>query len=242
MADGVVQLVVSLGSTTELPEDTVQNVLNCGLTGVLAPGDVSTAMAAVRDFFNALAPGQTTDIANRINGSISRVANACTIEAYATLDLTGATPLGSPIDTLSFTMDPEGSSNDLPEEVAVVVSYNADLTNVPVTESNPSPPPATIRPQQRRRGRMFVGPLNQLAGTTSGTPNLFRPFSGFRVDLGAAFAGMATTINGTGGLELGIWSKADAEVFTAVGGYVDDAWDTQRRRGVAPTVRTSFSI
>ena len=110
MADGVVQLVVSLGSTTELPEDTVQNVLNCGLTGVLAPGDVSTAMTAVRDFFNALAPGQTTDIANRINGSISRVANACTIEAYATLDLTGATPLGSRLPSVTAVMRPFAST------------------------------------------------------------------------------------------------------------------------------------
>lgn len=241
MADGVVQLVARLASVSQLPEDTTENVINCGLTGVLAPGDVTTAMEALRDFYLLTSGAQVGTVASRISGTISRTADACSILAYATLDLSGATPMGSPIGQLNFTMGAETATSDVPEEVAVVVSYHADLTDVPVSEPNPTPPPLTIRPQQRRRGRMYIGPCNNVIGSTAGD-GFWRPTPNVRTDFGISFDRMATSINGSAGLTLGIWSKADAEVWEAVGGWVDDAFDTQRRRGVSATVRTTFTI
>lgn len=241
MADAVVQLVARLPHTSGRPEDMVQNTINLGVIGTLQSGDVDIAMIAFANFYNTLAPSQTGPVASRISGAISRAANACQILAYATADLTGNTPFGSPFDMLNFTMGAEGASADLPEEVAVVVSYNGPLINVPVSQPNPNPPPAVIRPQQRRRGRMFVGPLNGVAGTQQGG-DVFRPTPVFVTDLGLAFKGMGDTIQGAASVELGVWSKADAEVYEVVGGYVDNAWDIQRRRGVVASSRTPFLI
>jgi len=37
-----------------------------------------------------------------------------------------------------------------------------------------------------------------------------------------------------------VWSRTDEAVYPIVGGYVDYAFDTQRRRGQAPVARQSW--
>lgn len=240
MADWVVSLVARLASTTGLSQDTVENVIHLGSPDPLDLNDVTAACAIFRDFYIATATGATQDLGNYIGDSISRGANACSILSYASGDLSGQTPFGSPLDTLNFTMSAAAAGTPLPEEVAIVCSYNADLTNIPVSETNPTPPPATIRPQQRRRGRLYLGPIQATAG--SELDGVLRPGSLVRTDLGLAFKQMAEDINALGDIYLGVWSRADEEVWQVVGGYVDDAWDSQRRRGVEATLRTSFAI
>jgi hypothetical protein len=240
MADEVFQFVVSLASTTGLPADTTQNVLHAGRDAVLGVNDIADGLAAVADFFTTLAVGQAENVGDYISESISRAANAHTVTAYSSTDLSGATPFGSPVGQTSFTIGAAVAGSPFPEEVAAVISYNANLTDVPVSEPNPSPPPATIRPAQRRRGRMFVGPLQAATGTE--VSGIIRPSPTFRADLCLAFEQMASAFNATDSLYLGVWSRADAEVWQVGEGYVDDAWDTQRRRGVAATTRTTFTV
>lgn len=236
MADGVLSLVVSLESVTGLPENKVVNVLNVGVDGVLGGTTVDDCIDEVVEFWTTLAVGQGTVMGSWLSDSISRVASAATVTAYSTLDLTGATPMGSPIDTRSFTVPAAVAGTPLPEEVATVISYHGDLDGVPVTQANPAPPPAVIRPAQRRRGRMYVGPLQIQTGAEAG--NILRPASNYRTDSVLAFSRMAESINTHASVYFGVWSKSDAEVWQAVSCYMDDAWDTQRRRGVDPTTRT----
>lgn len=241
-ATSAIQLVSRMQSVTGLPEDTVENVIHIGLES-FAPdaGDITTWMTAFRDFYVTVGTGGVATPGSYLSESISRAANKCSILAYAITDLTGSTPMGSPIGSLTYSMVNAASGAAFPEEVAAVISYSADLTDVPITEPNPTPPPATIRPAQRRRGRLFFGPLQAQAGTDTGTQ--IRPASGFRIDIGVGLKKMANAINAVdSGAYFGVWSRADADVWEAVEGYVDDAWDTQRRRGLEATTRTTFTI
>ena len=238
----VIQLVARLAPASGVPSDTVENVIHVGSSlGGSVVGDIDEMCQAFRDFYIATAPGATNDLGTFIGDSVSRAANACSILAYFTPDLTGQTPFGSPVTSLNFTMSTAAVPTPLPEEVSACISYNADLTNVPVTENNPTPPPAIIRPQQRRRGRLYFGPLQGTAG--SEVNNIFRPTTVFRTDLGLAFAKMAQDMLAIAvDYALCVWSKADGATYPVIGGYVDDAWDTQRRRGPEATVRTHFSV
>lgn len=224
-----------------LPEDVFENVVHYSVEEADAPTDLATAMQAFRDFYIVDGPGQSTFLGNYISETVQRTTDACEIRAYFQPDLTGVTPMGSPVGQLAFTMNPAATGSSLPEEVAAVISYNGDLSGVPVSITNPTPPPPTVRPQQRRRGRLYLGPLQANAGAE--VTSEFRPSTAFRTDATAAFVTMAQAINALAqGETFGVWSKADAELYPAVAGYMDNAWDTQRRRGVDATTRTTFAI
>lgn len=243
MAVAVLQMVTTLESTSALPKDNTQNVVNVALDTLVPTGtDILLALGYMATFYTSLATGQAGTLGSRISGTISRTTDACKVQGYLTDDLSGSTPIGSPVETVTFTMAAESATSDLPEEVAIVCSYHGDLTDVPVSQPNPTPPPAVIRPAQRRRGRLFLGPLNNAAGLTAGD-GFWRPTSAFREDLGDAFKGLCTNIAAiSADFAVGVWSKADQDVYPVVGGYVDDAWDTQRRRGVEATGRTTFTV
>lgn len=228
----VAQCVVKLPHVSGLPEDTAENVFNVGVFNghVLTGGERDAVLAAIVGFYNDTPPTLPQELAFYISESISRSSNACTILMYEQNDLTGEDPMGSPIDMVNFTLEPVASGTPLPEEVAYVVSYNADLTNVPVTETNPSPPPAIIRPAQRRRGRTYVGPITGIAVTETG--NRARPSGDFQVVCAESFKVMANAIEAVhSDVGLGVWSKSDGAIYRAIECHTDNEWDTQRRRG-----------
>lgn len=115
----------------------------------------------------------------------------------------------------------------MPEEIAICLTIRGT-------------PPWT----PRRRGRVYLGPFvhspsvcdwastNAPARVESGVANNITS-----VILGAA-AALATASNAH---RWAIRSQVPTENFVDVdSGYVDDAFDTQRRRGPDPTMRTSF--
>lgn len=239
----VLRLVSRLFPETGLPEDICENTCHVSLPDDVITGpELADCLEAFQNFYIIDGVGQSLEVAKFLSTTIERTGAVHQILAYITGDLTGATPTGSPVSTLAFTMPAASVSDNFPEEVAAVLSYHGDLTDVPAEEVNPSPPPAMIRPAQRRRGRMFVGPVNTTASTESGG-GYPRPNAQFRGDVTSAFTNMYDAINAIGGnvANLCVWSKSDAALYPVFGGFMDDAWDTQRRRGVAPTTRTSFT-
>lgn len=103
-----------------------------------------------------------------------------------------------------------------PREVALCLSFFAD-TNVPT-----------------RRGRVYFGPFD---GGQTGTG---RPSTNLRnalIDVGQLFSGL-------GGANVD-WSQYSQKLARAVrisDLWVDDEWDTQRRRGVQSTTRARATI
>lgn len=117
---------------------------------------------------------------------------------------------------------------NLPEEVAVCMSYTALA------------PPGTIR--ARRRGRIYLGPLNTTAlafGTESSAQQHVNAGLITAINGAAdAFAGELTAVSATWCM----YSKTDSAAHPIVQVSVDNAFDTQRRRGVDASSSTSVTI
>lgn len=109
-----------------------------------------------------------------------------------------------------------------PREVALVVSWHAEFTSG--------------EPKARARGRTYLGPYTG-GGTTTDSlvaSSLVEAAVSAATDL---LDGVAT-ITDSG--HLCVHSVKDNDFKPIVGGWVDNAWDTQRRRGTKATTRTTF--
>jgi hypothetical protein len=132
-----------------------------------------------------------------------------------------------------------GSTIDLPGETALCCSFQAPIVSG--------------LSQRRRRGRVYCGPLCTSIGdemTPDGT------ILGLIVDAGESLIA-ATSYLDNAQLNWAVFSPTNAggwylpggsgppnmpaSVSPVANGWVDNAWDTQRRRGLAPTARTTFT-
>lgn len=150
-----------------------------------------------------------------ISSAVSRVANTSEVVLY---DLADVEPR-VPIATYTFTLAaPTGI--DLPAEVALVVSYHAAFVSG--------------TPNARRRGRFYLGPISVAAGTGLGRPPT--ALINAAVDMAEA---LWTPIAEASV----VWaqrSETSGELHPVATGWVDNAWDTQRRRGNTPSSRVSL--
>lgn len=143
-----------------------------------------------------------------------------------------APDIGGPIHTGSFPLTAPLSNVALPEEVAVCASFHAE-------------PVLGLR-KSSTSGRVFIGPLNDAAQT---------PSSGGRPDgaiIQALIAAMQelhdASSNAVDEHRWSIYSRtADERLdwdgpteFPVIGGFVDNAFDTQRRRGLDPSTRSTW--
>lgn len=223
-------LRAKLQHTSNLPEDVD---INDFVVNAADPVAGTAAIDRVGGFYRDTGVGQTLSIGKYLAKCIDRGPGKFLIEQY---DITGhldGSPHGPPIVTVPLDMAVyTGSDADLPAEVAACVSFHADLSAVSEHVGN-------TRPRARRRGRIFVGPLK--AGTaTLGGPNEVFLDGTFRADLAAAGHNLLAGLTADGA-PLQVWSRVDAVVRPVVGGFVDNTFDTQRRRGLKATLRTLFT-
>ncbi len=103
-----------------------------------------------------------------------------------------------------------GGSNSGPQEVALCLSFYAGR-NIP-----------------RRRGRMYMGPW--FSGGMAGRPTDAQM---------ASLLGIASDLAALGGVDVAwvIHSPTDNAFRGVTNAWVDNAWDTQRSRGLDPTAR-----
>lgn len=245
MADSLIRAVVELERVSAIPEDTVVNVFHFRDVG--GSGIITTDLDEIEDaliaFYNSVATGATKTIAAFLAQSMSRVTNRAKIKFYNKNINPDSGDFGSPIRTTSWTLGAidAGPPTGLTGEAACCLSFEGDLTNIPETEANPSPPPAFFRPAARRRGRVYIGPLNEAAiQENSGTDFEVKPSSALLSSL--RFSGEdLRDYPLTGGWEWVVYSPTDDQAYTVVTGFVDNAFDTQRRRGNASTSRTLWT-
>lgn len=199
--------------TSNLPGDVVVNDLAVQLDDTSEP-----AFDILERFWNAVPVGANLDLASMISPLVSRVGNACRFEVYA-IDLnTGK--IGSPLVVQPWTLDPNSGTSEAPPEVALCTSYASQV-------------PAGVN-AQRRKGRIYVGPFTATqSGRVPGAP-LIDTLSKATKDLVTDLAD-----NGT---PLCVWSRADKALYPVVRGWVDNAWDTQRRRGIQPSSRATWNL
>lgn len=216
---GVMKVQVNLDRDSLLPADVVVNTLYFKSTTV-ASVDAEEAEAVAADVQTAY---------TGLDGYwASTLAGTGVISVY---DMADPEPR-VPVFEAPLTITP--SSTALPAEVALCLSFQAN--------------PESGLPQARRRGRIYLGPLvTAISAVPSGSADS-RPNSATRDDWIAFGQDIAVIASSTPV----VWRHS---VFSArsVGGpvtiegatvfvdqyWVDDSFDTQRRRGARPTTRTT---
>lgn len=227
----VVRAQVTMERATALPVDAIVNTLHYQLFST------STGLP-VADFVNAT---QANDLAIAINavwrGRMASLFGAhlsgiTRVDIYDMADPEPRVPIGSDAPVTTATV----GGTKLPGEVAICVSFQA--------------PKTSGVPQARRRGRLFLGPLATSAMDTTPVGDV-QVASAWRTSA-LALINELTPLSGGAGLEfrLGVLSRAsmaqgatpDDAFVDVTQAWVDNAFDTQRRRGKAAVSRVTQTI
>lgn len=234
------EIVARIPRDTAIPADAVE-IVHHWLDSSSSTPDTSNIndMIDFEDAFWNNDSAQTRTIGSYLASCISRVADSFQFLVYGTADLSGATPFGPPLDVASTSISGPAGDSDFPAEVAVCLSFHGDLTGVVESAVNPSPPPATIRPAARRRGRSYIGPIMGDPGSVLDANDEVIVSDVLQTDLSVS----ASRLRAAGSIDFNwvVWSKRDAAAYEVVGGFVGDSFDTQRRRGNAEQSRTVWT-
>lgn len=203
--------------------------------------DPDSIRDAIVSFYNDSYEAGIDSIASRLSSVLDRTANVCVLKMY---DITGnldGSPHGSPVAERSFTLDAaQAGHNNLPAEVALACTFEADLTDV--LEVGPTVDGKKTKPRARRRGRVFLGPLNDFARSQDGADGRVTVNASFLLQVGKAAQALINTAAASATMgNLVVWSRTDAAVYEVVKAKVDNELDTIRRRGHKATVRTAFN-
>lgn len=127
----------------------------------------------------------------------------------------------APVFTGSFNLAAVGTSS-LPRECAMCCSFQA--------------PKISGVPQSRRRGRLYIGPFSQ----TALDGNTGNPTSTAITAVVALGESLLSYSQGQADWKWAVYSTVLETASEVSDGWVDNAWDTQRRRGNEWTARTTF--
>lgn len=219
MADKLMRAQVTIPMDGGLPEDYPTNTFyfdgDDGLTDAQYHGGVMDLLQA---FYQA------------IDGVLYpvQVDSPATVKIYDMRDALPRLPEFEGVIVLT-----PSAGDMLPGEVSLVSSFRAQYVSGV--------------PNARRRGRVYIGPIQAGQNVISGAQA--RPWSVAVDALADASDAMANGVVIAGGLAVK-WavyspttdatSSIDDAFNDVVAGWVDDAWDTQRRRGCAATTRNDW--
>lgn len=208
----VYRLQMTMPWTTGAPPDVVVNTWHCD-----ADNDAAAIVfrQKVQDFYASI------DAA--LSPLFDPAADACTAKLY---DLADDEPR-VPVNVDEWTLSP-GNDTPLPPELAVCLSFQG----TPQSGVN----------QARKRNRVFLGPFNSLStdNSTAIVDTNGRPATHLLDAIRDAAQTLLNESNSIGSFAWIVWSEL-AGGENVVNGWVDDEWDTQRRRGRLATTRLTFT-
>lgn len=240
--------VVELPFRSGLPKDKVVNTFAIAEANSIVRGGTHAAMlhTAIQRIFTAVEPGTGIALGEMISAGVSRTASACSVKLYDITDHLDGSPHGSPYSLSVFTMPGAVATTPLPEEVSYAVTLEAagrSLQRVEVADGA-DPDAKPDRPRQRYTGRVYLGPFVYNGSTVVQDANgLSRP-GGNLLNTALAVLKRASDeidTNSAGGASLGIWSRKNGAIRGVDQIRGDNAFDTQRRRGVSPTSITRLA-
>lgn len=205
----------------DLSRDRYVNTFHALYTGTGSPDDTaySQLIGPIVHFYDTSITGSGG------NGVRDYMANhalgaGATVKVYALADAKPRTPRADFV----YTPTPEGGTlNALPAECSLCISFQSAL----ISGSNP----------QRHRGRIYLGPLNNLSVAVNAgqAARATAEATGFLV---TAFTSLMTNLL-TGPWQLVQYSPTAGISSPIQKVWCDNAYDTQRRRGVASTARST---
>lgn len=230
---------VTIPSVTNIPRDSsvsgfAIHVEAPGFDPVANVGEISMPLAA---FYNGV-QANGGRVAQWLSGSASRTAQACDIKLYDITGKLGGQAHGSPVSEDSFTLGASAQLDPLPDEVSFVTTLHAFGAGAqPVEAADGSDAGSLVdRPRQRYTGRMYLPFLSRSCIAANVAPA--RPTPDLGGTLRQAYQKLSDDLNNGGILAtLCVWSRKDSVMRGVEFVSTDDAFDTQRRRGVRPTAR-----
>lgn len=242
MAPETVLAEIVFPSVTGLARDQFVNTLV--FNSADGTGSLTTLASDIASFYMSTPTGQTDQVAHFFSHAVSRSQNVLCKFYDISAHLDGSAH-GSPIQVTSLgTLGAIGtkSNGDLPNEVSVCLSFrNTGVTVEDVPGGAPGPVGDT-RPANRARGRIYLGPLDASALTMDASSGDSRPSAAYTALVRAAakqFLGNATLAHNW---VWAVWSRKGATLNPVNQVSTDDAADTQRRRGIRPTARTTLAL
>lgn len=208
----IYRVQVAIPRVSGLPEDVAVNTFHFR-RGTTAEGAfLDVVQARLKAFYEAL---KAADIySNQVN------LPGATWKAY---DLADAEPRVPVRDASVDMLGGMPTGDPLPSEVAIVVSWKGEaLEGVP---------------RGRTRGRTYLGPLNRAVQKLGDRDHIDTTYLDAISDAAQAFA---APFAGDAEEGLVVYSHTGAIASQVVGGWVDDAYDIQRRRGRKATTRFEF--
>lgn len=177
---------------------------------------VATDFDNVRDMLEDFYTTQYIVAAGSVGSDYSsRIANTVRVVAYNLED----PPPRVPAYSSTFNL-PSRTGDPLPSEVALCMSYQAN--------------PVSGQPQARRRGRVYLGPFSEAINSSVGRPSNVAKIA--RAGRELLLASNSSTI-----WRWVVYSPTNDSWENVQSGWVDNAWDVQRRRGPVATSRTIWN-
>lgn len=223
---------VSLGMLNALPEDNIVNVWHA--FDAAPPGDADDVQAALAaqefgDFYNGLAGLMPESLVSEAGAAHSVKYYELTQNAAGGDDdvvtLLGEHFFSTPV--VAAAVNPP-----LPPEVACCLSMAADPEEVPEFAG-------ATRPRARRRARVYLGPWTCVVGTTinvaGGQVYVHNTLGTTILNYAEALIDSIRPL----GFSLACYSRSDNQMRAVTELHVDNAFDTVRSRGTAPTARQS---
>lgn len=208
-----------IAHTSNLPRDVSVNTFHFESVA-FTPEMIEDLSDAVIAFYNTTVAGGHA-VCEYISNRLSRTNNS-RIEVYNMADVEPRVP----VFTKTWTLGAAANTVSLPAEVAVCASYHGSAVSGV--------------PQARRRGRIFIGPLTN--GAMSGGANeVARPNSALITTLVNASHDLCAEAVDLGA-HWAVYSRVLGTTTPIVGGWVDNDFDTQRRRSAEATDRTLWTL
>lgn len=201
-----------------LPTDVVVNNFHFGTTGdddLAAAAEVSLA---VRNFYTANGPDGQDPIATILSSEVKTGPGNLVVKVYRMNDAIPRVPLLVDAGTVLVP-----GVQGLPAEVAICASFQGVKLSGQF--------------QGRRRGRVFIGPLE--AGTVTVFPDGARPSAAARSIISEAMRGLSAASLAAPAWSWIVYSKLNGlnDTVGVANGWVDNAFDTIRSRGPRPNAR-----
>lgn len=215
---GIVRADVVMPYITGTPEDVVMNTYHFNVP-IVGEDAFIAIFSALQNVYNTVPTGATASIGSQLSAYIDRTADSCQILAY------DAQNEGPPLAGGLWDLDSTAQLSSLPFEVALCGSYSAYQLGVD---------------RRRSRGRIYFGPFNSNALTDPDdqpsvpTTSLMNSVSGALADL--RDSGTLATAE----VEWVVYSRMNDAAYPVTAGWVDNAWDTQRRRQVEASTRINW--
>jgi len=212
---------VRINSNSGLDEDTATNTFHFRKPTAVDYDTAAGSIAVVlEDFYTDTATGATNPVRYYYSSAMKTGSNLSQIVTYD-----GSIPPGSRLPTShSWSLGSGGGTANLPNECAAVLSFKALE--------------AGVAPFSHQRGRVYLGPISN-AATFADTAGPRIP-SQMLIDCTKAAKQLQDDVQALGaGYDWCVYSPTSNMLFPVTVAWMDNAVDTQRRRGLSPSVRTT---